>query len=388
MLVPKDGEDTLPFDELDPCCQKEIEIARKKKIVSEKLRTVDRSLRRLQEQDGVLCVTDPSDAWRCFCCRLGGDYPALAKLRQEMAEYEIEGDHETETDKPVRERGSDSDADDSDDDDDLLLDIDLPLTPYEQERLAYAKQREQEVSLSKSFGLGIHIEDSLEHILTYTQQQPSIPLILHIYQPDSYSCAKVDYVLEGKLSESYLGTRFRRLRYFSTLSSDNRLLSAPFGQELTWKLHVLGGDPLIVCIRGDSSKLLACITDYVGSLGESLEDIARNLVNSFEHAHALITELPSLPILKLGIPRNENVGDGVSGGTVWRVGGLLGEREREGEEEEEIERYCDDPDCTKRYQHEHVARRGVDGKLITTASFVNSNAKGLEALAPNAMLKM
>ena len=45
MLVPKDGEDELPFDELDPCCQKEILEQRHKKEVNSQLRTVDRSNR-------------------------------------------------------------------------------------------------------------------------------------------------------------------------------------------------------------------------------------------------------------------------------------------------------------------------------------------------------
>ena len=36
-------DETLPFDELDPCCQKEIEIERKVSAVKSQLRTHDRS---------------------------------------------------------------------------------------------------------------------------------------------------------------------------------------------------------------------------------------------------------------------------------------------------------------------------------------------------------
>jgi hypothetical protein len=365
MLVPKDGEDNLPWDELDPCCQKEIENSRRKREVNDKLRTVDRSLRRLQEQEGVLCVSDPSEAWRCFCCRLGGDYPALASLRQRLASVAEE-----------REDESEGQNEEDDDDDSLLDDLDdVPLTPAEQERLLLVQEHQKQAQVAKAYGLGLHTEDSLEHILQYLEKQPALPLVLHFYQADSSQCALIDWLIEQRLAERYLGTRFRRIRYLSNLFTHPTLSSSARYQSWLSKLSncATSGQGCILCIRGDAQNLLASLTD-LDSLGDHFEDISRNLTKALDNAHVLLSDLPPLPILKLGLLQNSDKGN---------------EDDRE-EEGEDREMFCDDPECTKRYKHEHVAKRSADGKLLTTASFIQqtANVKGTEALAHNAMLRM
>jgi hypothetical protein len=54
-------------------------------------------------------------------------------------------------------------------------------------------------------------------------------------------------------------------------------------------------------------------------------------------------------------------------------------REQDSDEEKELEVFCDDPDCTKRYAHEHVNK---------SVSFLQSHSKGTEALAHNALLRL
>jgi hypothetical protein len=50
---PKGGIDDLEFDELDPCCQKEIVDKRRKAEISAQLRTIDRSNDRLDARRTV-----------------------------------------------------------------------------------------------------------------------------------------------------------------------------------------------------------------------------------------------------------------------------------------------------------------------------------------------
>lgn len=350
MLVPKDGEDELPFDELDPCCQREILEQKHRNEVSSKLRNVDRSNVRYDAHASVFCGVNGANLWSCHCCSSRKDYDTLLKLRLRMnAEEEAENEMNKDSDA-----GSGASDDDSDDE---LLDFDIPLTGFEKERMMEMELRVQKLHTAKAFGLAQHLEDSLDHCMFYIDQK-SIPMVLHIFQPSSEQCAMIDWIIETNLCEQFPGTRFRRLEYNSLLIRDERITSRRWDS----KISVNGS---IICIRNGD---IVTTTSNLDQLGEEETDIRNNLRRFLDQAHVLESDIPPVSLLQLSSASLPS---------------------EEADDQRDDARYCDDPDCTKKYQHEHVAKRDADGKLLTGASFLTtSQQRGMEAFAPNALSRV
>ena len=110
---------------------------------------------------------------------------------------------------------------------------------------------------------------------------------------------------------------------------------------------------------------MTALTNYSKEFGEHPEDVTRNLIKYLDFAHVLQSGFPDIRII---FPENST----------------MKPSNVDYEVEEEADRYCDDPDCLKRYPHEHVGRRSNQpGVANTTASFLLRNNEGEEALAPN-----
>lgn len=346
-MLPDD--DTLPFDELDPCCQKEILNKKRQKEVKSKLRTVDRSNQRWDAGNSVF--TKVNFGWKCICCEENKGYDALLRFKASIPE----------SDTPVMKDSisslyKDSGEDDSEDDlDELLNDFNIPITVYEVERIQRVQKRLCDEELATQYGLNKHVEDSPVHIQQYVDQSNHIPLILHIYQSDSIQSAKVDYLLESKICRLYLGSRFRRIALSTLRLAGSSNPSHPW---ITDSLLERKGN--ILCFQ---AKKLAYSFDRLEELGEHIDDVERNLLRHLHNTHCLREELPGSELLQM-------------------LSRELGMKSSETEEAEEEDRYCDDPGCVKQYPHEHV------GKASNSASFARVKQEGMEALASNTFLRL
>jgi hypothetical protein len=345
--MPRDQfDDELPFDELDPCCQKEIINERKKKEVNSKLRKVDRSTKRTDLQKTVFSFLGVN----CACCQQQPfDYDALRVFKSKMAATE----YQRQTSNQIQ-----GDDDEEDDDDSLLNDI--PLTEEEQLRIQQVNQHLLDLEKARKYGVGVYKEDSLLHILELASN-PTVPLVLHLYQPHSPHSAMIDYYLETIFCEAYLGTRFRRMPFSIDLLTNDSINE-------NWKKSFANANDLLVCIK--SNDILCCQNkNFALEFGDHPDDVLRNLNKWLEASHCLVKELPHPS--QLFPSANGSLNN-------------FGEEEEE-EDLEEVIRYCEDPDCIKRFPHEHVGKSSS-----SSASFLFSNNRQGEdeVLAPNLMRRL
>ena len=139
--VQKNDDWNLPLDELDPCCQKEIENNKHHARVGDELRQYDRSQLRLDEKNSAILSLRAGKFSRCQCCETSMEYPLLAEMRR-MSEITAEGSSgnyeyfDSDTRERQRKPESTSDSEDSDSeidsDDELLMSGLTMLTPIEQ----------------------------------------------------------------------------------------------------------------------------------------------------------------------------------------------------------------------------------------------------------------
>jgi hypothetical protein len=192
-------EDTLAFEELDPCCQKEIEEERHKVAVTKRLRKFDRSNTRFNEIQSV--YGGVNDFRRCGCCSMQAvDYPLLTKVKRQF---------ESARNDLLEDQDSDNEIDDSDDDEMFAgLDLDT-LTPIEEGRLLEMRNRAKNIETASLMGFAVHMEDSVAHVNEMISQGRTV--VCQFVSTNLRICALVDYALEG-LATKYLGTVFRRIR--------------------------------------------------------------------------------------------------------------------------------------------------------------------------------
>jgi hypothetical protein len=327
-----DFGDEVPFDELDPCCQKEVLQQRRNKDVKARLRVGDRSNVRFDLQQSVFTSRSA-----CVCCADSKDYPLLTRIRNERAAVCGE---------------CTSPPDDSEDSDDELFEDDF-VSPQEQERKAAFLEHQRNIECAKQYGLACHLEDSLDHIAAVVTL--GVDLVLHVFYTDDVLCAKTDVYLED-LAVKYIGTKFRRVRYAPGIGSDARLTT----------LGVKGGDvsggATLLCFR---SKLL-CAASAIDSFAEGSKLYTEDVFKFLDGCRVLTAEVPLEKLLL--------------GGRALAAAG-------EDEDETAVESFCDDPDCTKRYAHEHVGRGGSSGGA--PASFLlDSREQGMDALEVGALQRL
>lgn len=354
----EDGD--VPFEALDPCCQREILDRRRYNEVTRKLRPVDRSLRRLDERKAVVkdLKTRNIDPWTCGCCVSNEDYNSLRRLKEIL---DVNHDADTSIEKDAK---SDNNNNEDDDDDDLL-DDDFPLTDYERERMEQALMETQKraAAAQSPLRLALHLEESVGHLMFLIQRIIDIPIVVHVYQDDPLS-ALIDYTFERTLAPKYPGTMFRRVSTSSTISfhdleTQRKDLIEEFNTALVDNRHCI-----LIFRRGQLATTLKP-QDLV-ALGDTLELVSRHLIRVLDHAHVLCDDLPAM-VLHPRLLEEE---------------GIVA-REEDGEEE--AERFCDDPDCTKHFPHEHVGRR--PGAASTTGpSFLLSRDQ--EVFAPGALQRI
>lgn len=327
------GEE-IPFEELDDCCQKDVLERRHNQRLKKELRVGDRSYERFDLQATVFFNKS-----KCACCSEPVDYTLLRQLRSEKASFCVPSQR-VEEDREEPESESD----------DELLDDDF-VSPLEQQRKQEFVQYQEKLQIAQSYGYACHVEDSLEHILG--DINAGLDMVIHVYNSSEIICAKMDLLLED-LSTSTLGTKFRRIRYMKDMT-EGRYMGA-----FSVKSGDVSPSGCILCFRGKT--LCASSRNEAFAEGSTLfdDDVRKFLDN----ARMITTELPLDRLLAAGR-------------------GTQTTRSAEEEEEEVFERFCDDPNCTKRYLHEHV------GRGASTASFLmDERSDGMAALGTRSLQRI
>lgn len=353
--LPK-GDNTelqLPFDELDPCCQKEIINENHHARVGAELRKHDRTLERLEAQKRAINSLRKGFGCACgeACDMTGYDYALLAMLREAKQSFVDSQDNIIGENLFQDSEGNYSDSDD----DSLLNDMDGEfLTSEERARLDEAKQLAELREKAQGMGYARHIEEDFSHCRKLINSKQIV--ILHIYDGSSMLCARLDLLME-KLAAIYIGTKFRRM----SLSPESyHFLETEVDRGLSASAQVLQprltrGQACLVAFRDGAVSLIENNLHQFGSDDEVFEG---ELLRYLSNAHLLSSDLV-LPTLEA----------------------LLGEGNGEDKEEEEDTYVCSFPGCVRGYNHSHVAA-GADSLVR------NDREQGLEALADNIFTKM
>jgi len=340
----------VPFEQLDPCCQKEVVNRQRHKEVTSILRATDRSQVRLD------LLNNTWSRGTCSCCSTSQDYRLLATLRaQERAELERSNRSENSRTKDDTDVSIDSD-DDSLDDDDFK-------SEYELEQARRFEEHRLDVIRAQSMGLGRHVEDSLEHIsadISSSSIQGTIPTVVHVFNPSVVACGAMDLLLE-KLSEKYLGTRFRRVAYSTDLSSQQ--LWSSVGVHNSSRSSSDGS--LLCFAQKRLNTMMLSFDDF--TCGDML--LPEEVIKFLHNSKVLCVELPLILPPPIGASNSSD-------------SSRLHEKESV-----EAESYCDDPDCTKRYAHEHIGVRvaGSGSSIFRSGALDGS---GQEVFARNELLRL
>jgi hypothetical protein len=182
----------LGFEELEPCCQKEILMQRKEMEFRKRIKEFDRSCTRNSTRDEVFAKM--STLAHCHCCLSSKDYPLLNSLRDEQAD-------------PVQGT-SDIAGNEEDDDDDLDFEDDY-VSPADALRLEQVKTNVLRAENYQLLGYGIHVEDSVPHLIS-SLETVGTPMVIHLVDPRVKLCGFLDLALEN-IARKYMGCRFRRI---------------------------------------------------------------------------------------------------------------------------------------------------------------------------------
>ena len=291
----------LPFEELEPCCQKEIMQRKREAEIRKELKQYDRIDTKKHAKDNVFSLGD----WSCDCCSHSADYPLLQQMRSQFQ-------------PPPNEDVNDSESVDSSDEEDFLDDF---ISASQQEALDAMRVAAAKLETAQKRGFGILVEDSAQHLLSLILDQPH-PLLIHLYDPSSATCAIVDLALE-QLSQRYLGTKCRRLRYYgAALLID------------TLQLNTSG--PCIICVRENVTVHVEKELS-VKCVGEDVNATARELERILDNTHVLQHDA-------IAHKHQQTNNDS---------------------DEEEPNRYCDMKGCTRNFIHSHVGAQEDGGNALT-----------------------
>lgn len=322
-------DDTLPFDELDPCCQKEILEERNRTAVSQRLRKYDKLNTRHDARNAVFGGLKKHKVCPC-CISQAVDYPLLARLRRDL---KVDNKLLSE----VNEDHHDSDDTDDDDDDELWAGLGLDaLTPEEEERLLLMRERASILEAASLMGFAMHNEDSITHINDMIAEGRCI--VCHIVNVNSLACAYVDHALE-KLALRYLGTVFRRVNITEDTDEFKK----------NWNIRSEDGAEACLSVFNGGS-LTACTYDFK-QFGEGNDSDSSEFVFYLEELEKYLDNAGSLKIS--------------SGDTMISLtGGQY--LDEEGSDDEKPESYCDLIGCDRHFPHEHIGENG--GGTLSGAS--------------------
>lgn len=315
--------DGVPFELLDPCCQKDVLERRRNKELRERFSTTDPSLKKERQIESVF--TGVFKSHTCHTCCAPRDYHLLAQAR-----LELEGgpSHATEN-GPAEHNGAGESDSDSDFDDDFESEFELELKKKLLDRVRILQEKEK-------VGLGLHVQDSESHLQSYIENGTKV--IIHIYDPDSPHCAKLDLSLE-MAAKRFSSTRFRRIpmsEAAETFCSVNALPS-----------YI----PVLACF---SDKRVVLFTNNIEELVPNGEINSSNCIRFLENSKvATDSEEVTMSMSEMLAARAAS-------------------QKNDSDVEEDANDYCDEPGCDKKYAHNHISA----GNNIFSGDASGSDALG------------
>lgn len=346
----------LEFDELDPCCQRELIQKRREVEIKARLRTTDPSLSKEAITENVFRRVQTNYLYTtCRECAMPSDYPLLTSLKLSLnapsSKLSSRTDIVRTSDLSTKKNSDESESSDGSDFDDDFV------SPYEQELRQKFLEKMADDNFKSSIGLRIHIKDTADHISQLIKKRENV--VVHIYDQSDPRCAELDLSLEqAALRYSY--TRFRRLP-LSTIDSEI------FAKSFNLPPHIV----MMVCFVGGSvsshtTDLAQLVPD--GEIGS--EFLHRFLGNSKVLEDSNVTDLFLYGQMLV------NTGDSVN----------LLRQQNSGEEEVDIdeESFCEVKGCGKRYAHSHIGSGTAGGHSLIG----NSMGPGSEALDKDYYLKL
>lgn len=338
---------TLPLDDLDPCCQKEILLERNRAAVTKKLRRHDKLNLRNNAVSSVF--SGPQKYAECLCCRSQSeDYFLLAEVRRRLG---------TQEKSTLVESHEYSVEEESDEDDEMWAGLEFgAMLPEEKERLFIMQEKASLLQNASKMGFSKHMEDSIQHVNDMILEGRSI--VCHFNDINFVACAYIDHALEI-LAAKYLGTLFRRIKVTDVSDTFRTTWNCPFNVEI----------PTACLVVFTNGALTSCTFDLLqfGEENATKDDAVCIYVDELEkyldHAGSLHLSGPET-LLQYGNQRISYENDSDSG--------------------DETEAYCDIVGCGRYFPHEHVGEKG-GSSIIGSSSASNA---GSEALPDNWRLKM
>lgn len=336
--------DGVPFEELDPCCQKEVLLQRREKEFKERIQRYDRSNHRNHLKKSIFSRIETLS--RCHCCHGSQDYYLLRSIREKETKTK-EQDVEIQVEK-VSVDGEESD-------DDFDIDEEDYISPMELLRKEQFKTQVLKFENLKLLGFTMHLHESSDHLLS-TLKSISVPIIVHICFPENIISAYIDLNLE-QLSLKYSGTLFRRINIeecHPILSYFN--LSMPISPVL---LSIDSTGSLIdQCSHFDSfhAGMIFLSSSFAHPFAGDGKVLLRPLEDYLDHLHVLLTE--NLPVLELQ-DTLENEDD------------EIGDTETE-------DVYCEEPGCQRNFPHSHISNTTTDIQFKKS-----TNVEGMEVFEKN-----
>jgi hypothetical protein len=344
---------------LDACCRREAEASQQHTRLQQTLEKHthatlqrERMRRNLVETlhfSGCRCCYDPNQDGT-------GDYTALAALRRQNEEenrekdgtvtksaelYEqVESHQETRPPKEVAASTNDENDDDDSDDDDSEFDylLDEVDETVEAARRAYLEMDLLNRQVVQQHGYGVHRQLHPTRILRAAglggdSYNNNDVVVVHLYDPDSTTCAQLDWFLEQTLAPKYMGTKFMRCGGRSCL-----LMDAEFASRVLGRLQADRDVPVLIAIR--EGLVIASCPNLQGLQDVEGNIITRQVEEWLDRAGVLQTE-PPLNVCRIR-PEEDALMDY-----------LLQQKIADDREKEPVFQ-CGVAGCEKAFHHEHV----------------------------------
>jgi hypothetical protein len=357
----------LPFDELDPCCQKEIVNQNHHARVGAALRRTDRSEYRADARNKSfktaaslrkkLCL-------RCDFCEEASDYELLAQIRAKKAQVfgeeqelfeEEEGndaDKRIENEEDLQEakitinpsrNGGDQDTD-TDDDDEFLLSCAEVMTPNAKLIMQARNFASQSVDFFTDLGYGEHLEEGVMHLTQLLEAKHHA--LVHMFDAKSLWSAHMDLCLEN-VARKHFGTMFRRvahneetiyyLRSFLTNNNadSDAIKSLDVAQSNT---------PCILLFK--EGQLVQCIKDFLpfGNVEDGIYE--SDLLSFLSHSHVLHIENTNQAVMEHFVETRTRM-NGATGDTIVDVDEATLDADHS---------YCGVPGCNRDFVHSHIGQ--------------------------------
>ena len=293
------------------------------------------------------CSVDPNSD--------GGEYRALADLRERKRRDEQLAQEEAQYEQKTYSDEEDSNHSDSDDEFDYLLDEDFEqdesIKELEEKRRSEMEYQMLMRQVAGFHGYGVHRQLHPNRVLRIAglgrnaaqSRKASIPappraVVLHLVDPDSEASASLDYFLEKELAKEYPGTMFLRSAGRMVLMMDSSVAKRSFPS------NVLDADkdmPALLAIR-DGVVVNSC--PRLLGLGDGGEIEPHAVRQWLDRSRVLLTETPMEELCFIR-PEQEVHMDFMQSQMQQQAKPLI---------EEEEYYNCGVEGCCKTFKHEHV----------------------------------